>query len=466
MFKAFINCFRVKEVKQRILFTAFIIILCRITANIPCPGVNTGNLSIYFDTKLATGAAGGLMNMLDMFSGGALQKFAIGALGIMPYISASIIMQLLTPVVPSLEKLKREGEAGHGKINQYTRYLTILICFFQGAMAAVAMMDPSRLGLQAPDPTMPLVNNPGVGFVVMSLIILTATTMVLMWFGERITEKGIGNGVSLIITINIIERMPQAISQLVTMIESQRTETGSSFKTVHLLLLFIIFAVVTAATVMLTQGTRRIPIQMARKTVGTNVAGGSTYMPLKINFPGVMPIIFAQALLVFPPMLFNWMASSAWIGEGFFRNSAMWLAGVFNPQTYSYLVVYGILMLAFSYFWVANMFNPIQISDNLKKEGAYIPGIRPGKPTADFLDMTMTRVTFAGAIFLTALAVFPTLLTMWMGIPYTVSSFFGGTSLLIIVGVTIDTLSQMESMLVMKNYDGFLKRGRLRARRG
>lgn len=465
MFKAIINSFRVKELRNRIFFTAGIVILCRIAANIPCPGVNTGNLKLYFDTKVANGAAGGLMGMLDLFSGGALQQFAIGALGIMPYISASIIMQLLVPVIPSLEKIKREGETGHAKINQYTRYLTIVICFIQGAMAAVAMMNPTRLGLDAPDPGSPLVSNPGPGFVIMALIIMTSTTMVLMWFGERITERGIGNGISLIITINIIERMPQACAQLMTMIEGGRTEGGASFKMVHLFLLFVIFAAVTAATVMLTQGTRRVPIQMARKTIGNNVTGGNTYMPLKVNFPGVMPIIFAQALLVFPPMLFQWMASSSWLGDSG-RRVVMSLANLFNHQSYSYLVIYGILMLAFSYFWVANMFNPVQISDNLKKEGAYIPGIRPGKPTADFLDMTMTRVTFAGAIFLTGLAIFPALLTMWMRIPYTVASFFGGTSLLIIVGVTIDTLSQMESMLVMKNYDGFLKRGRLRGRHG
>lgn len=457
MFSAFINSFKVKELRNRILFTAGIVVLCRIAANIPCPGVNTANLPSYFE-KLSSTAGGGLLGLVDIFSGGALQQFAVGALGIMPYISASIIMQLLVPVIPALEKIKREGEVGYAKINQYTRYLTIVICIVQGAMAAIAMMNPERLGLPVPD--QPLVTNGGAGFVLMSLIILTCGTMILMWFGERITEHGIGNGVSLIITINIIERLPQAVSSLIAMVQTGSTSAGGKFRLVHLFLLLLIFALVTALTVLLTQGTRRIPIQMARKTIGSKVTGGNTYMPLKVNFPGVMPIIFAGAIMIFPPILINWLASRYSV------DFARKIAPYFQHGSWSYMIIYGLLILAFSYFWVANMFNPIQISDNLKKEGAYIPGIRPGKPTADFLDTTMTRVTFAGAIFLTALAVFPQILTNWLKVPYNVSSFFGGTSLLIIVGVTIDTLSQMEAHLVMKNYDGFLKRGRLRSRKG
>lgn len=457
MFSAFINAFKIKELRTRIFFTAGVIVLCRIAANIPCPGVDTANLTKYF-ARLTTenSAAGQFMGLFDIFSGGALQNFAIGALGIMPYISASIIMQLLVPVLAPLEKLQREGESGRAKINQYTRYLTIVICIVQGAMASIAMMDPSRLGLLAVDPNFPLVTSSGPLFVFMSLIILTSGTMVLMWLGERITEKGIGNGVSLIITINIVERLPQSLVQLYEMTISGQAAGGGRFRPVHLLLLLIIFAVVTAATVMLTQGQRRIPIQMARKTVGNKMTGGTTYMPLKVNFPGVMPIIFAGAIIMFPPIILQAIPV----------DSIRALSAYFGNGTYSYMAMYAILILLFCFFWVANMFNPMQISDNLKKEGAYIPGIRPGKPTADFLDSTMTRVTFAGAIFLTALAIFPMLLTNWLKIPFGVASFFGGTSLLIIVGVTIDTLSQMESHLVMRNYDGFLKRGRLHSRRG
>ena len=458
MFSAFINAFKIKELKKRIFYTAGIIILCRIAANIPCPGVNTANLAKYFEDFSRESAAAGFLGMIDLFSGGALQQFAIGALGIMPYISASIIMQLLVPVLPSLEKLKREGEPGMNKINQYTRYLTILICIIQGAMAAVAMMNPARLGLPAPAPGQPLVaTDSPAAFVLMSVIILTCGTMVLMWFGERITERGIGNGISLIITISIIERLPQALGALTEMVLSGVSNGGSGrFRLVNLFFLILIFAVVTAATIMLTQGTRRVPIQKAKQAMGNMAAGGMTYMPLKVNFSGVMPIIFAGAILMFPPMIFQVIPSETIKSWSFY----------FHQESYSYLLFYGLLILAFSYFWVANMFNPVQISDSLKKEGAYIPGIRPGKPTADFLDATMTRVTFAGAIFLTALAVFPTLLTKWLGVPFSVASFFGGTSLLIIVGVTIDTLSQMESHLVMKNYDGFLQRGRLRSRKG
>ena len=456
MFSAFLNAFRIKELRNKIFFTAGVIVLCRIAANIPCPGVDTKNLKTYFDSFGADSAAGQFMGMFDLFSGGALQQFAIGALGIMPYISASIIMQLLVPVVPSLEKLSREGEVGRGRINQYTRYLTILICIVQGAMAAVAMTTPSNLGLPSPDPAFPLVTNPGFGFIAMSVCILTAGTMILVWLGERITEHGIGNGVSIIITINIIERLPQALVGLYEMMVSGATAGGGRFRPVHLLILLMLFAVVTALTVILTQGQRRIPIQMAKKIVGSKMTGGSTYIPLKVNFSGVMPIIFAGAILIFPGVLLRAIPVQ----------SVQRMSAYFNHDTYTYMVCYGILILLFSYFWVANMFNPIQVADNLKKEGAYIPGIRPGKPTSDFLDYSMTRVTFAGSFYLLALAIFPMLLYKWFRIPYNVASFFGGTSLLIIVGVTIDTLSQMESHLVMKNYDGFLKRGRLRSRRG
>ena len=454
MFKAFINAFKIKDLRNKILFSAAVVIVCRIAANIPCPGVNTHNLKVYFD-KLSQETAGNFLGMIDLFSGGALQQFAVGALGIMPYISASIIMQLLVPVLPSLERLKREGEAGMNKINQYTRYLTIVICLIQGAMTAIAMTHPERLGLPAALPGQPLVSGNLSAFVFFSVIILTCGTMILMWLGEKITDKGIGNGVSIIITIGIIDRLPKAIAQLYDMYQSGGSG-DSRFRLPHVLILIIIFAVVTALTIILCQGVRKVPIQMARKTVGNKVAGGSTYMPLKVNFPGVMPIIFAGAILMFPPMLLRLIPSA----------KVAALQQYCNHGSYSYMLMYGALILAFSYFWVSNMFNPVQIADNLKKEGAYVPGIRPGKPTCDYLDDLMTVITFAGAIFLCALSVFPMLLTMWLKIPYAVASFFGGTSLLIIVGVTIDTLSQMESLLVMKNYEGFLQRGRLRSRRG
>ncbi len=454
MFKAFINIFKIKELRNRIFFTAAVIVICRIAANIPCPGVLANNLNEYFvQFQNENPASGQFVGMINLFSGGALQKFAIGALGIMPYISASIIMQLLVPVLPSLERLKREGEAGVNKINQYTRYLTIVICVIQGAMTALAMMQPSRLGL--PEPAKPLVSG-GSMFIIYSVIILTCGTMIMMWLGEKITDKGIGNGVSLIITIGIIDRLPTSLMQLYEMYQSGGTSAGGQFRLAHLFLLLLIFGIVTALTIVLTQGTRKVPVQMARKTIGNRVMGGTTYMPLKVNFPGVMPIIFAGAIMMFPGMICNVIPNETIRGWSVY----------FTYGSYSYIAIYGVLIVAFSYFWVSNMFNPVQISDNLKKEGAYIPGIRPGKPTCDYLDDVMTLITFAGAFFLLGLSIFPMLLTMWLKIPHDVASFFGGTSLLIIVGVVIDTLSQMESHLVMKNYDGFLQRGRLQSRRG
>jgi preprotein translocase subunit SecY len=455
MFSAFANSIKIKELRSKLLFTAGIIILVRVAANIPCPGVDPKNLAKYFADNFHQGSAGGMfMGMFDLFSGGALQKFAIATLGIMPYISASIIMQLLVPVIPSLEKMAREGESGRQKINQYTRYLTVLICIVQGSMAAMAMISPSRIGLPGVNQMFPLVTHSSMFFVPMTVVVLTCSTMILMWLGEQITERGIGQGVSIIITVNIIARMPAAILSLYDLAISGGGLGGNRFRLVHLFILFLVFAIVTAATIVLVQGQRQIPIQMAKRAVGGKMKGGTSYLPLKVNFSGVMPIIFAGAILMIPGPLLSWIP--------FTRSFAVYFA-YGSP---SYMVIYAIMILLFSYFWVANQFKPLEISDNLKKEGAYIPGIRPGKPTADFLDNTMTRITLAGALFLTALAVFPMLLYRSFNIPFIIASFFGGTSLLIIVGVLLDTLRQMESHLTMRNYEGFLKRGKLRGRRG
>ncbi len=451
MFKAFLNVIKIKELRDRLLFTAGIIVLVRIAANIPCPGVDPAALQSYIGAISAgSGEGGTLMNFFDMFSGGALSKFAIGTLGIMPYITASIIMQLLVPVVPALEKIQRDGESGRAKINQYTRYLTIAVCFVQGMAAALTMVNPSRVGLQALPDGMRLFIGDETVFVFMTVIVLIATTMMIMWLGEQVTDRGIGNGASIIITINIIARMPDAIFSLTDMVMHP---SESNFNLVKLLLLILIFFLVTAATVMLSLGYRRVPIQMARKTIGSQVKGGSTYMPLKVNFANVMPIIFAGALMMIPTVIFNYFGWAS-------------LATWFNYGQSGYLILYGGLIIGFSFFWVSTQFNPLQISDNLKKEGAYIPGIRPGEPTANFLDQTMTRVTFGGALFLTALALFPMMLGKLFGVPPLVDQFFGGTSLLIMVGVTLDTMRQMESHLTMRNYDGFLKSGRLRGRNG
>ncbi|MBE6369246.1 MAG: preprotein translocase subunit SecY [Lentisphaerae bacterium] len=462
MLKAFWNVLKIKELRSRLLFTAGIIVLVRLADNIPCPGVNSKALQGYLEAQTANAGetAGGIMSMLDIFSGGALQQFALGVLGIMPYITASIIMQLLTPVVPSLEKIQRDGESGRAKISQYTRYLTILVCIVQGVLAALAMVNPEKIFGGSPLSTPLFWGNPTV-FVIMTVLVLTCTTMIFMWLGEQITERGIGNGVSIIITINIISKVPQAVVQLCQMAMSQSTG-ASSFKPVHLLILLMVFAAVTAATIMLCQGVRRVPVQMARKSIGNQVQGGATYLPLKVNFAGVMPIIFAGAIMMIPRPVFEYLSQHVSFGKNTWTALASW----FNYDAAGYTVTYGLLIMAFNFFWVATQFNPLQISENLKRESGYIPGIRPGQPTADFLDTTMTRVTFGGAFFLMLLALFPMLLANSLNIPFLVASLFGGTSLLIMVGVTLDTMSQMESHLTMRNYDGFLRKGRLHGRSG
>ncbi len=458
MWRALLNAWKVKELRNRLLFTALIIVLVRFASSIPCPGVNPAALEEFIKSVTASSnTSGGVMAMIDLFSGGAMTHFALGALGIMPYITASIIMQLLVPVIPALEKMQREGESGRGKITQYTRYLTLAVCAVQGVMVAMAMIDPSRINLPTPQQAL-YVGNP-VLFIIVNVLVLTCTTMVFTWLGEQITERGIGNGVSLIITIGIVSRMPHSVIELFDMAMKGVTPSGTPFRPVQLLLLLAVFFVVTAATIMLSQGYRRVPIQMVRKSSVGRMTDGSTYMPLKVNFANVMPIIFAGAIMMFPPMIFSALANRP-------DASSVWqaLALAFQHDTFTYAVVYGILIILFSFFWVANQFNPLQIADNLKKEGAYIPGISPGQPTADFLDSAMTRVTTGGAVFLLVLALFPMFLYNTFGIPFMVAQFFGGTSLLIMVGVVLDTMSQLESHLTMRHYDGFLKSGRLRSR--
>ncbi len=458
MWRAFLNALKVKELRNRMLFTALIIVLVRFASSIPCPGVDPTALKEFIKSVTASSqTSGGVMAMIDLFSGGAMTHFALGALGIMPYITASIIMQLLVPVIPQLERLQREGESGRGKITQYTRYLTLVVCAVQGFMVAAAMINPSKIGL--PEPAQPLFVGSPVLFIIANIVVLTCTTMVFTWLGEQITERGIGNGVSLIITIGIVSRMPHSVIELFDMASKGVTPSGAPFRPVQLLLLLVVFCVVTAATILLSQGYRRIPIQMVRKSSVGKMTDGSTYMPLKVNFANVMPIIFAGALLMLPQTLFPILANRPDAWEGWVD-----LAKAFQHDQAVYSIVYGLLIIAFSFFWVANQFNPLQISDNLKKEGAYIPGISPGQPTANFLDAAMTRVTTGGAVFLLVLALFPMFLYNTFGIPFMVAQFFGGTSLLIMVGVVLDTVSQLESHLTMRHYDGFLKSGRLRSR--
>ncbi len=452
MLSAYANSLKIPELRKRIFFSFAIIALVRVACNIPCPGVDPKVLAELFD-DMAKSSGGGFLDLFNLFSGGALQKFAVCALGIMPYISASIIMQLMTPVVGTLEKLQREGETGRQKIHQYTRYLTVIICIIQGSMFAKTMMHPEMLGFRGG--YSPVVR-PGLGFVLMTVIILTSGSMLLMWLGEMVTERGIGNGASLIITVNIVARMPAAILGMFQLLKGDGGASGD-FRIAHIVLLFAMFFVVCAFTVALTQGHRKIPVKYARRVSGRGMTAGQTsYMPLRVNYSGVMPIIFAGAILMFPNMILrSWSyAQQQWWGQ------------LFAYGTAGYMVCYAGAIILFSFFWVANQFNPIQIADDLQKQGGYVPGIRPGHPTAEFLDRTMTRITVAGALFLTGLAIIPMLLARFFRIPMLVAQFFGGTSLIIIVGVMLDTMRQVEAHLLSRHYDGFLKKGRLRSRRG
>jgi preprotein translocase subunit SecY len=446
MLSAFVNSFKIQELRQRILFTLGVIFLCRLISDIPIAGVDFGMITSYI--KASSNQGTGFLDMFNLFSGGAIANCAVGALGIMPYISASIIIQLMTAVVPALEKLAREGESGRAKITQYTRYLTVALCAFQGFLIARAL-ESGQLYFPAE-----VVRIPGFGFELLTAMTLVTGTLLLMWLGEQITERGIGNGISMIITVNIVSSMPASVGAAINMFKPVDGVVRHSPFMAAVLLIMVL--AVIALVIAVTQAQQKIPVQYAKRVVGRKVYGGQhTFMPLRVNYAGVMPIIFAQAILMFPAKLFNMMPWPA----------AKQIGAALGYGTTLYMACYGLMILFFSYFWVATQFNPVQIADDLKKYGGYIPGIRPGTSTAEFLDRTMTRITLAGAVFLTLIAVLPTIMGNQFSIPYTISSFFGGTSLLIIVGVMLDTMRQIESHLLMRHYDGFLKKGKLKSGR-
>ena len=448
MFSAFLNSWKIPELRRRILFTLGIIALARVGANIPCPGIDSSSLNEYIG-RIQSQVGGSFVGLAMLMTGGGLQKGAVFALGVMPYISGSIIMTLLTAVIPQFERLRQEGESGRAKIIQYGRYLTVLICIIQGFFLAKAFEHPSSL---FPGFTGVLVRNPGIGFELLTVLTITSGTVLLMWLGEQITERGIGNGVSIIITVGIVDRLPSAIAQAWTLFFGPE----SSFNILHAILLFVMVLAVVAGIIAVTQAQRKIPVQYAQRMVGRKMlGGGQTFMPLRVNYAGVMPIIFAQAILLFPQKIIS-MSHLA-----FFQQVARQL----TEGEGLYLALYGLMILFFSYFWVATQFNPLQIADDLKRYGGYVPGIRPGKPTAEYLDHTMTRITLAGAVFLTVIAVIPYILSHNFKLPYLTASFFGGTSMLITVGVLLDTMRQVESHLFMRGYDGFLRKGKLRGRR-
>jgi len=465
MLSTFANTFKIPELRKRILVTLGLVFVCRLISMIPTPGVDWRTLQAELARiREMSGVGGGMMDWFNVFSGGALDQCAVGFLSIWPYISASIIIQLLTAVVPQLERLVREGETGRAKLSQYTRYLTIGICVFQASALSTALQNPAALGLGS----VQIVTRPGIAFTVITTICMTTASLFVMWLADQITQRGIGNGTSLIIMINITSRLPLAI------IEAWQRYFGlagveASSNPVELALLLLFGFAVVMGTVMLTQGVRKVPIHSTRRSVGGGSAGmQQTYMPLRVNYTGVMPIIFAGPLIQFPAALLSRIPVNP-DGTGVINNMLSWIKW-FGGQLGSshspiHLVVYGLLIMFFSFFWVATQFNAMQISDNLKRDSSYVPGIRPGRATAEYLDALMTRVTLIGGTGLLIVALLPQVLNGWMNIPWGMASFFGGTSLLIIVGVALDTLRQMESFLLMRNYDGFLKHGRLRGRR-
>lgn len=455
MISAFFNCFKIPELRDKIFFTLFLLFIARVGANIPLPGLDPTPLQEFFEAQSKSGG-GSLLGLYNMFTGGALLRGAIFALGIMPYISASIVFQLLTAVIPSLARLQQEGEVGRQKLSQYTRYATLLICVVQSILLVLTLQNPANLF--GADFTGDIILVDKVWFLITSVIFLTSGTMLLMWIGEQITSRGIGNGISILITVGIIADLPAAVAltyQLFTAPVGQTAQLGIAQGILMLLFLFLVIA----AVVMMTQGVRKIPVQYAKRVVGRKVFGGqSSYLPLKINYSGVMPIIFASAIMMFFMTIFGQLGAA--IGADWLRDSSAY----FQNGEVSYYVIFGVLIFAFSYFWVSVMFKPVQIADDLKKYGGYVPGVRPGEPTARYLDFTMTRLTLAGASFLTLIAILPDGVLFSTGVPYQAAQFFGGTGLLIIVGVLLDFLRQVETYLLQRHYDGFLKKGRIRGR--
>ena len=430
------NIFKIEELRKRIIYTILLLLVYRLGSFVVLPGIDPTRLSALKDQ-----AAGGLMGLLDMFSGGAFGNASVFALGVMPYISASIVIQLLGIMVPAFQRLQREGESGRRKMNQYTRYLTILILALQGPAYLTNLhvqLDASAFLLK------------GFSFNLFSTMVLIGGTMFIMWLGERITDRGLGNGISLIIMVGIIARLPFALTAEIGNRINQSAGGGFLMLIVEFVVLFFIFA----ATIAIVQGTRKIPVQYAKRIVGNKQYGGvRQYIPLKINAAGVMPIIFAQALMLFPMILSGFSAT---------RGIAATLS---NHLGFWYNFIFALMIVAFTYFYTAVTVNPTNMAEDMKKNGGFIPGVKPGKKTAEYLDTIMSRITLPGSICLAIIAILPTF-AMLLNVSNQFAYFFGGTSLLIMVGVVLDTLQQIESHLLMRHYDGLMKTGRMKGRSG
>jgi preprotein translocase subunit SecY len=435
LFQGFQNIPKIPELKRRIIITLLLLAVYRIGVHVPTPGIDTIALSAFFAQ-----AKGTLFSFIDMFSGGAFERLSVFALGIMPYISSSIILQLLTVVVPHLERLSKEGEAGRKKITQYTRYGTVLLSLIQGFGISVGLEHMTGPGGEL------VVMDPGWAFRLMTMITLTAGTAFIMWLGEQITERGIGNGISLIIFAGIIARLPTAISNSARLIR-----TGEMGILITLFLIVLMVAVV-GAIIYVERGQRRIPVQYAKRIVGRRMYGGqSTHLPLKVNTAGVIPPIFASSIIMFPATI------ASFVDHPWMKAVSAQLA----PGSLIYELIYVGFIFFFCYFYTAVTFNPTDVADNMRKYGGYIPGIRPGKKTAEFVDRVLTRITFSGAIYVATVCVLPSILITKFNVPF----YFGGTALLIVVGVALDTVGQIESHMLMRHYEGFMKRGRIKGRR-
>ncbi len=424
----------IPELRKRIVFTLLMLFVYRMGVQIPTPGINGEALASFFEKNANT-----LFGMFNMFSGGALENFSIFALGIMPYISASIIIQLLTVVIPQLEALSKEGEAGRRKITQYTRYGTVGLAIIQGFFIASGLEGMSGPGGSA------IVLEPGIQFKLMTLLTLTSGTAFIMWLGEQMTERGIGNGISLIIFAGIVARLPAAIVNTVELVKA------GSLTVILVPILLAMMAVVIGVIIFFETAQRRIPVQYAKRVVGRKVYGGqSSHLPLKINISGVIPPIFASSIMMFPATIGSFIQID-WVQQ---------ISAALSPGTIYYYILFVAFVVFFCFFYTAVTFKPDDVAENLKKNGGFVPGIRPGKKTSEFIDKVLTRITVVGAAYLSVVCVMPTILISKFNVPF----YFGGTALLIVVGVAIDTISQIESHLVMRNYEGFMKAGRVKGR--
>jgi len=458
MLTAVKKIFSIPELKQKLIFTFLLLAVCRLGVFIPVPGINGDLVMSVFQRQV--GGSQNLFQLVDMFSGGAFSQMTIFALGIVPYISASIILQLLTALLPGLQREMRENpDQGRRKVVKWTRILTVMLALFQSMLFARYALENNYKtpGIVISEMLDFQIFGIPVLFFAVVMVTMTTGTVFLMWVGEQITDKGIGNGISLIITVNILASLPTAIGSVISQLNLSSQEAGQlSFAS--LMVMFVIFVLVIIGTILVIQGQRQIPVQYARRVVGNKaVQGGNAHIPLRVNYAGVIPVIFGSSLLMFPATLGSFMGQDSWIGN---------MSRLIYPGSIVHTILFVMLIIFFTYFWTATQFHPDQIASDMKKNGAFIPGIRQGKPTKDFLESTMNRITLIGAIFLSMIAIAPTVIGKLLSIDPRISYFFGGTSLLILVGVILDTMKQVESHLLMKRYDGFMSKGkRMRGRK-